>query len=296
MLKQRVLTAMVLVFAVLWLLFAASEQVWRWAFLGVAAVSAWEWAAFANRKLLPERLAYVIVVVLSTWGLLNFADVSQLLNSVVVQDSSTEVVFSWQAFIVELWPLLSILPLLLWVVFLVRRYQSYQGRAVLTHPGMILLLGVWTIAIFTYSMVVLHQLLSPAEILLSMLAIWSIDTGAYFVGHRFGKTKLAAYVSPGKTWEGVIGGGSLALVVLWLGGSWLGIEGQMSTVGFVVLGTIIALLSVFGDLFQSVLKRQVGLKDSGHILPGHGGILDRIDSLLIAMPLFALLWLGSLVL
>jgi len=295
-LKQRVLTAMVLVFAVLWLLFAASEQVWRWAFLGVAAVSAWEWAAFANRKLLPERLAYVIVVVLSTWGLLNFADVSQLLNSVVVQDSSTEVVFSWQAFIVELWPLLSILPLLLWVVFLVRRYQSYQGRAVLTHPGMILLLGVWTIAIFTYSMVVLHQLLSPAEILLSMLAIWSIDTGAYFVGHRFGKTKLAAYVSPGKTWEGVIGGGSLALVVLWLGGSWLGIEGQMSTVGFVVLGTIIALLSVFGDLFQSVLKRQVGLKDSGHILPGHGGILDRIDSLLIAMPLFALLWLGSLVL
>ena len=277
MLRQRVLTAVVLVAVVLWLLFAASQQIWQWAFLGVAVLSAWEWAAFAKRDRLPERIAFMIVV---------FA-----VSDSLVQAWNTD----WRNdYFTATIPLLTSIPLLLAIVVWVSRYQKNKGQAVLTHPGVILLLGVWMIALFTYAMVLLRASLSPSEILLSMLAVWAIDTGAYFTGRRFGKTKLAVHVSPGKTWEGVIGGGLLAFAVLLLG-SLIGIQQGTLSIGlFTVIGTLIALLSVYGDLFQSVLKRQVGLKDSGHILPGHGGILDRIDSLLIAMPLFALLWLGSM--
>lgn len=277
MLKQRILTALVLMVGVLWLLFGTSEQAWQWAFLAVAAVAAWEWAAFAQRTLLQERLAFVLVVLLVTFGLVDYWNAN-------LKASYTATAL----------PLLTALPLMVVVMGLVVKYQKNQGQPVLKHPGVTLLLGVWVIALFTYSMVVLREILSPSEILLSMLAIWAIDTGAYFSGRRFGKTKLAVYVSPGKTWEGVIGGGVLSFGVLLLGGAWVIEHGHLSPVWFAVLATLIALLSVFGDLFQSVLKRQVGLKDSGKILPGHGGILDRIDSLLIAMPLFALLWLGSL--
>ncbi|GAB6034625.1 phosphatidate cytidylyltransferase [Galenea microaerophila] len=278
MLRQRVLTAVVLVAVVLWLLFAASQQVWQWAFLGVAVHSAWEWAAFAKRDRLPERIAFMIVVFAVSYSLV------QAWNTDWRDDYFTAAI-----------PLLTSIPLLLAIVVWVSRYQKKKGQeAVLTHPGVILLLGVWMIALFTYAMVLLRATLSPSEILLSMLAVWAIDTGAYFTGRRFGKTKLAVHVSPGKTWEGVIGGGLLAFAVLLLG-SLIGIQQGTLSIGlFTVIGTLIALLSVYGDLFQSVLKRQVGLKDSGHILPGHGGILDRIDSLLIAMPLFALLWLGSM--
>ncbi len=276
MLKQRILTALLLVAGILWLLFGASMQAWQWTFLAVAAVSAWEWAAFAQRTRLQERIAYVLVVLLVTFGLVDW-------------HASLKSSYATTAL-----PLLTVLPLMVIVMSLVVKYQKNQGQSVVKHPGVTLLLGVWVIALFTYSMVVLREILSPAEILLSMLAIWSIDTGAYFSGRRFGKTKLAVHVSPGKTWEGVIGGGLLSFGVLLLGGMSIIEHGHLSPVWFAVLATLIALLSVFGDLFQSVLKRQVGLKDSGKILPGHGGILDRIDSLLIAMPLFALLWLGSL--
>ncbi len=270
MLKQRVMTALVLVAAILWLLFAASEQAWRWSFLAVAAVGAWEWAAFAGRKLLQERLAFIIVVEVALYFVLNAShDIQQII-------------------------LYSAIPLLFVVMTIVVLYQKREGQAVVTHSGLVLLLGLWTLVVFTLSMVTLRHLLTPSEILLSMLSIWAIDTGAYFAGRQFGKTKLAVYVSPGKTWEGVVGGGLLSFGVVMIGGMSVVEPLKISPVTFALLATLIALLSVFGDLFQSVLKRQVGLKDSGKILPGHGGILDRIDSLLIAMPLFTLLWMGSL--
>jgi phosphatidate cytidylyltransferase len=121
------------------------------------------------------------------------------------------------------------------------------------------------------------------ELTLSLLfIIWAADMGAYFFGRRFGRVKLAPQISPGKTWEGVIGGlGSAALVA-----AVTGMVLEVPLGAFVSVAMAASLVSVIGDLTFSMFKRNVGLKDSGRLLPGHGGVLDRIDSLAAAVPLF----------
>jgi phosphatidate cytidylyltransferase len=130
-------------------------------------------------------------------------------------------------------------------------------------------------------------------LLLALMVVWAADTGAYFAGRRFGKRKLAPVISPNKTVEGMAGGvlaGVLVAVLLApLAGATVA---QLPLVALVAL--LAAVFSVFGDLFESLLKRQAGVKDSGALLPGHGGILDRIDGVLAALPVFAVgkIWLG----
>jgi phosphatidate cytidylyltransferase len=126
----------------------------------------------------------------------------------------------------------------------------------------------------------------PKLVVFLMVLIWVADSGAYFAGLRWGRVKLAPVVSPGKTWEGLYG--ALAGAVLcgaalfWL----LGMEGRLFATILLSVGTV--LFSVVGDLLESVFKRKAGIKDSGHLLPGHGGVLDRIDSLTAAAPIFLL--------
>ncbi len=126
----------------------------------------------------------------------------------------------------------------------------------------------------------------PELALFIFVLMWVADSGAYFAGKAFGKHKLAPRVSPGKTWEGFAGGmlGS-ALLALGAGQWWLGLSDERLFM-FVALVMLCAAISVVGDLFFSLLKRQQNLKDTGNIFPGHGGILDRIDSLLAAVPVF----------
>jgi len=114
--------------------------------------------------------------------------------------------------------------------------------------------------------------------------VWAADVGAYFVGKRFGVRKLAPAVSPGKTWAGVGGGVVLALLVAAVGANLF----ELPVISFLVLCLYAALISVVGDLTVSMFKRGQGLKDSGRLLPGHGGLLDRIDSLLAASPVLVL--------
>lgn len=130
-------------------------------------------------------------------------------------------------------------------------------------------------------------------LLVALAIVWAGDTGAYFVGRAMGRMKLAPRVSPNKTVEGLLGGMLCALAAAVAFGWYAGIERQqLLSLGVVALLTFAA--SVAGDLFESLLKRHVGVKDSGDLLPGHGGILDRIDAVLAALPVFALgkLWLG----
>ena len=134
-------------------------------------------------------------------------------------------------------------------------------------------------------------------LLLALFLVWAADTGAYFAGRKYGgkvfSRKLAPRISPNKTIEGLLGGMSLALAVAIAGALLIGagVE-QLPAIGAVALATV--LFSVVGDLFESMLKRHVGVKDSGNLIPGHGGVLDRLDGVLAALPVFALgkAWLG----
>ena len=117
-----------------------------------------------------------------------------------------------------------------------------------------------------------------------LLLVWAADTGAFFVGRRFGRIRLAPQVSPSKTWEGVLGGLAAAVAVAALGASWF----NLRHVAFLSLCLAVVLISIVGDLTESMFKRYAGVKDSGSIFPGHGGVLDRIDSITAAAPTFLL--------
>lgn len=122
-----------------------------------------------------------------------------------------------------------------------------------------------------------------------MILVWGADSGAYMFGKLFGKHKLAPKVSPGKTWQGFIGGLATAAVISWGYGMWANLN--VAPVILLICSVVAALASVLGDLTESMFKREAGIKDSGHLIPGHGGILDRIDSLTAAVPVFACLLL-----
>ena len=133
-------------------------------------------------------------------------------------------------------------------------------------------------------MMMLLKYMDPKLILYVMILVWVADSAAYFAGRRFGKTKLAPEISPGKTWEGVIAALIASLIVIVLG--FYIIEPKMKSFHWIFVGLLTAIFSIIGDLFESAFKRLRGVKDSGTILPGHGGILDRIDSLTAAIPIF----------
>jgi phosphatidate cytidylyltransferase len=154
--------------------------------------------------------------------------------------------------------------------------------------GVKLIAGLLTLAPAWYAVVTLHGLRSgPELVLLLLFIIWAADVGAFFAGHAFGKHKLAPEVSPGKTWEGALGGFALAALIAALGAELLG----FALGDFVLLALVTIAASIVGDLTESLLKRQAGAKDSGVLLPGHGGVLDRLDSLFSAAPVFITGWL-----
>lgn len=135
--------------------------------------------------------------------------------------------------------------------------------------------------------------LGPRWTLYALLVVWIADSGAYFAGSKFGKRKLAPSISPGKTWEGVYGGLAATALLAVLGFPLLGL-GWTSLPALLVATLLVAGVSVVGDLFESLMKRHSGVKDSGALFPGHGGLMDRLDSILAALPVFvvAKAWLG----
>ncbi|WP_280640556.1 phosphatidate cytidylyltransferase [Hymenobacter volaticus] len=126
------------------------------------------------------------------------------------------------------------------------------------------------------------------RVLALLLLVWSSDIGAYAAGKSFGKHKLAPKISPGKTWEGALGGFLLTLAMGWAMGYLLP---ELSITYRLVVASVVAVFGPLGDLAESMLKRSVGVKDSGRIMPGHGGLLDRFDAFLFILPVLALLQL-----
>lgn len=257
-LRQRVLTALVLIAALAAVLFALPPAATLALVVVAVLVGGWEWSAFVAPTRPALRAAFVALLALgiaAAWPLSGTR--SGMLALLVVAG---------------LWWLLA--------VFWILRGPQRVGAALAAVAGIASLVPV---------AVALGRLrLEPGQgawvLLFALLVIMAADVGGYFAGHRFGRIKLAPSVSPGKTWEGVIGGLLFSLIIAIVGARLLG--WPVAVVAPLAVGA--AAFSVVGDLMESLMKRHSGLKDSGHLFPGHGGILDRVDSLTAGIPLLML--------
>jgi len=252
-LKQRVITAIVAVTALLLVLFVLPQLVAQVVVAAVILAGAWEWSGFLGSTSTSLRAGYVVVIALLmalvTW-------LAPQINNHLFQ-----VALVW-------W-----MGALVWTMF----YPTPIPGVVRWVAGMLVLLPLYNALIVLY-------LASPAVLLGALLIVWAADTGAFAAGKLFGRVKLAPKISPGKTWEGVIGG-LLTVAMLAVAGACLF---DVRVAVLVPFCLAIACASIVGDLTVSMFKRTSGLKDSGSIFPGHGGILDRVDSVAAAAPLFAL--------
>ncbi|MEA9604423.1 phosphatidate cytidylyltransferase [Polynucleobacter sp. JS-JIR-II-c23] len=271
MLKTRVITALVLLTVLLPILFLLPAMYVGVFFLVALLAAAWEW----SRLLAPEagRAAWL-------YALFCLAIILFLLG---MQNAS------WQF-------ALLLLAVIFW--FFVAPFILAKGmnlsleklRPFYVVLGLILLPATW------FALVFLREL-GLIFLLSSMALVWVADIGAYFVGKAFGKRKLAVQISPGKSIEGAIGGLILCYVYAFLCVYFLPFESTLfgawairfGWVPMFLMVTVLTAFSIFGDLFESQLKRLAGVKDSSHLLPGHGGVLDRVDALIPAMPIAALL-------
>lgn len=260
MLTQRILTAFVLVPLVLLIIFYSSSPAFCIITGLITLAAAWEWSHLMGLKQMRARSFYLLLTAVVLTGALFI---------------SVTIIFAG-AFI---WWLLA---LLLMVRYPQGREWWAKGVTVRGFMGFFVLLPCW--AALNY---IRNQGDGAYALLFLFFLIWGADTFAYFAGKKWGKTKLAPQISPGKTWAGLsaalLGSSFIALITLWL----CNISYSLWPWA-VLLSLVTVIFSVAGDLFESMMKREAGVKDSGKLLPGHGGLLDRIDSLTAAAPIFVL--------
>ncbi|WP_334106850.1 phosphatidate cytidylyltransferase [Methylobacillus sp.] len=280
MLKTRLLTAAVLIPAFLAALFLLPELYWSLLMLAGTLVGLWEWSGMIRSRTARNKQAGNVAVQQEVAPVLN--PVARVLYLLATAVAGVFLAFSHgleNAFMQEYalyWGLL--IAAVFWVVIA----PLWLGLRARIRNVYLMLLAGWVIILPLWQALVSLRAISPWVLLAVMLVVWIADSAAYFAGKRFGKHKLAVNISPGKTWEGVAG----ALVVVGLYGLGLCFIFNLNLV--LVAGFwILTIFSVMGDLLESLIKRQAGVKDSGNLLPGHGGILDRVDGLTSSLPLAA---------
>ena len=258
MLKTRIITAVISLIVLCIVLFVVPPAVAVLVMAILILAGAWEWSGFLGVPSVTLRAVYVVLI-----GTLMFLAVDVFSQHA---DILLQVACVWW-FIAFVWTFLFPTPIplsLRWVC------------------GALVLVPLFIALVRLYRM-------QPELLLIALLVVWVADIGAYFSGKRFGRVKLAPNISPGKTWEGVFGGLSMVLVLTLV---WSHFR-QLPLSVLMPFCLAVAALSIVGDLTVSMFKRTAGVKDSGKLFPGHGGVLDRIDSVAAAAPLFALglVWL-----
>jgi phosphatidate cytidylyltransferase len=262
-LRQRILTAVVLGLALLAVILWLPPEAALVVFACVVLVGAWEWSTFPRFPAAAARWFYVLIVGLAMFLVWRFSQNEQQLQTLLL------LALGWWI-VAFLW--ISLAP-------------GSHNRATVAGSGLLVLVPAWV--------AIAHLYLQPGDglatrgpqlVLFLLLLVWAADTGAFFAGRRFGRIKLAPRVSPSKTWEGVLGGLAAAVAVAAVGAWWF----HLRRVAFLSLCLAVVLISIVGDLTESMFKRYAGVKDSGSIFPGHGGVLDRIDSITAAAPTFLL--------
>ena len=274
MLIQRLLAAIVLIPLVIILLFFTQLSIFACIMIAVVTIAAWEWSQFLHITNKHSRLmfAFFIAVLLA---LLYFMPIPFELKS-------------------KLYNIILSLSIIWWLVALYLVMSYPKTIHYWSNIAVKLFFAFFTLFPFFISVIALRSIdyqsncYTGAILLLYIFVlVWATDTGAYFVGRTFGKRKLAPKVSPGKTVEGFIGGVSVALLI-----SLIVYYSNLFNIKlnvFFISSFFAILASVLGDLTESMFKREAGIKDSGNLIPGHGGILDRIDSLTAAVPIFTVL-------
>lgn len=282
MLKERVLSAIVMIIAVLAGIFWLPPLPLTLVLAGVVTLAIWEWGQFLGfkRSLARAILAFVAVCL---FILLIFANTDYIRASRFLTDSTVPLLFIGCA----------------WWLFALVLVVTYPRSAKLWAKSVSakLIFGFCTLIPFFIAFLALrfyHYNLDEFQgtylLLYICLLVWGADSGAYFSGRAFGKHKLAPSVSPGKSWEGVFGGLLTACLIafLFLSLAPNNVFGrELAMVPFMAISVATVAISVLGDLVESMFKRQAGIKDSSNLIPGHGGILDRVDSLTAALPFFA---------
>jgi phosphatidate cytidylyltransferase len=259
MLLQRILTAIPLAIVVIWIILFQPGYVFFWMTMVITAVAAYEWAKLAGVKF-AGQVIYLLIMCAIPWIMVNH--LSQYIH-------------------------LYIYAGVLWWLFVgIYLFKAHPGKVTdAVSPGK-LVAGILVIPAAVLAMNAIHQQASgPEWLMYGLMLVWVADIGAYFSGKRFGKNKLAPAISPGKTREGLYGAIAAVIIYTVVAASYFDLD-IISAGYLLLLAVLLTLVSVAGDLYESVLKRERGVKDSGAILPGHGGILDRIDSVLAAMPVF----------
>lgn len=262
MLKQRIITAVILTSAIVSVVIYLPVQLLALIFALFVSVGAWEWSACAGIVSKGYKMLYVFAVLLCMATCFYSLDAG------------------WLAVLVYA-------GLLWWhiAIFLVVYYQ--RKRAInLSSVWLKLLIGILILMPTWLSLILIHQQISGPELVLVLFFIvWLADSAAYFSGRKFARKQLASNISPAKSWEGVYA----ALLVPSLSGIVYALYTGMQlkhTVLFIIVVFLTVVFSILGDLTASMFKRIAGIKDSGRILPGHGGVLDRVDSLTAAAPVF----------
>lgn len=259
MLKQRVITALVLATLTLSGVFLLPLTGLGFFVAVIIMLAAWEWANLSGFEQRSVRLVYALVI-----GA--FCCLTSFLSPFLTLGLAA----AW------------------WLIAFILVKQYPQSGRLLESGPLSLLMGLLTLVPAWLGLYELKQMTGSAWLIVTLLAmVWAADCGAYFVGKRFGKTKLIERVSPKKTLEGLIGGVLVSMLISSLITLFVNI-GFLQGVSLLMLTILTVLVSVLGDLWESVLKRHRKVKDSGSLLPGHGGVLDRIDSLTAAVPIFTL--------
>ena len=265
MLKRRLLTALILGIPVIWGVLALPSTWFGGGVLLFVMLGAWEWASLLGVSKPVGNLLYctsVLISVAVAWYLLDMR------------------MFMWMTLVVACayW---------CYVLIWLSRYSAnpHLRDTVFTWEcaGIVTLVVPWVALMYLHS----TPALGPSYVLFLMALVWIADTSAYFAGRRWGRNRLAPQISPGKTREGVFGAMLGGTVLSAAGAVLLGVSPEQWPL-FALVCLVTVAFSVAGDLFESMLKRQHQRKDSGELLPGHGGILDRVDSLTAAAPIFVL--------
>lgn len=266
MLKKRILTAVLLIPPLVAALFYL-PLTWITVLFGFFIVAAaWEWAGLSGLRRPLSRLTYAFCLLLvGAVGVYGILQRPSLIASFV-----TAAALWW------LWALVELISRKE-----VRRgmFSTMAGRIV---GGFLVLIPLWAASAY----LLVADMNRPRTLLFLFVLVWVADTAAYFTGSIMGRIKLASHISPGKTVEGVAGGVIGAVLLAWLCGTMIWKFETGALAQWIGLAAVTALVSVVGDLTESKLKRVAGAKDSGSVFPGHGGVLDRIDALTAAAPIF----------